>query len=121
MKHALLAGLVFLGVGAAAADEVRLKDGKTLYGTVREEGDRIVVRLESGGTVTLKRSEVESVLPGVSSQAGPGVLYMGVSPYRDVHSRNRAYSRYRNYGGRWYGSRYFAVGHHHHGGHHGHH
>lgn len=37
-------------------------------------------------------------------------LYMGVSPYRDDHSRYRNYSRYRSRGGRWYGPRVFGGG-----------
>lgn len=45
------------------------------------------------------------------------VLYMGASPYRDIHARNRTYAGYPSGGGRWYGGSFFGPGrgHVHHG------
>lgn len=212
----ILAALLVLGLGSAMvqADEVRLKNGNTLVGLAREEASQIVLEVPSG-TITLWKSDVESIVPGRttlheyheklkaidgSKDAGdyyslavwcrdhalPGyvgrllkkagaldpdhkearemlqalaesdaaplqakgaganvpaapppsskassdkpaprmvevpTLYMGVSPYRDDHSRYRSYSRYRSRGGRWYGPRVFGGGHMHlHGSGHG--
>jgi hypothetical protein len=82
-----------------------------------EEHDAKALPFESGSSPTR-----------VPAAKSPGrmvevpVLYMGASPYRDVHSRNRNYSRYRSSGGRWYGGSFFGSGrgHVHHGAGRGH-
>lgn len=51
--------LLVLG-GIAAADEVRLKNGSVLEGTVKEEGSRVTIDLGSG-VLTLDRSDIESI------------------------------------------------------------
>jgi len=117
--HVLVAAL--LGMGASSADEIRLKSGKTLVGTADIEGDRVIVQLADGGQVTLRKSDVASITFGkgagvTRTQTQVPTLYMGVSPYRDVHSRTRTYNRFRGRGGRLYGAQTFA---HNHGGHHG--
>jgi hypothetical protein len=62
MKYSLhiWSGVLFLALaGAAVADEVKLKNGQTLEGSVRESGNKIIVDVGSG-TITLDRSEVSS-------------------------------------------------------------
>lgn len=121
MRYALGIAMALLVAGTAGADEIRLRSGKTVVGTADIEGDRVIVQLADGGQVTLKKSEVASITFGkiasvTRTQTQVPTLYMGVSPYRDVHSRTRTYNRFRGRGGRWYGSQTFA---HNHGGHHG--
>lgn len=52
----LLAALV----SAASADEVVLKNGSKIEGTVQEDGDKVTIDVGSG-TITVARSEVKSI------------------------------------------------------------
>ena len=64
MKHSLMIGFVLGLAGLAMADEVKLRSGGTLKGTVREEAGNVVI--DTGvGTVTVAETEVEAVLPDV--------------------------------------------------------
>src|SRR6185503_16186811 len=47
-------------VGTAGADEVVLKNGSKLEGTVLEDGNKVIIDVGSG-TVTIDRSEVKSI------------------------------------------------------------
>ncbi|HVE38560.1 MAG TPA: hypothetical protein VNM14_01645 [Planctomycetota bacterium] len=61
MNYSLHTWFVFLALaGAAVADEVQLKNGSKLEGTVLEDGNKVMVDVGSG-TVTLDRSEVKSI------------------------------------------------------------
>ncbi len=60
------AALLLAIVGAAPADVVRLKDGRTLRGAVTEAGDALIVATPAG-EVRVPRSEVE----GVDREASP--------------------------------------------------
>jgi hypothetical protein len=46
--------------GNAGADEVELKNGSKLEGTVQEQGDKVVIDVGSG-TITIARSEVKAI------------------------------------------------------------
>jgi hypothetical protein len=63
MTHSLHTAPWFLVLalsGAALADEVQLKNGQKLEGTVLEDGNKVIVDVGSG-TVTIDRSEVKAI------------------------------------------------------------
>jgi hypothetical protein len=63
MKYSLQPSLsiLFLALaGSVFADEVQLKNGSKLEGTVQEEGNKIIVDV-GPGTITLDRSEVKAI------------------------------------------------------------
>ena len=56
--------LLSLALGSAAlADEVVLRNGSAFSGTVREEGDRVIVEMDYG-TMTFKKVDVRSISRG---------------------------------------------------------
>jgi hypothetical protein len=59
-RHVWLWVLSLALAGPAVADEVQLKNGSTLEGTVREDGKKVIVDIGSG-TITVDRSEVQSI------------------------------------------------------------
>jgi len=63
MTHSLRTWPWFLALalsGAALADEVQLKNGSKLEGTVQEDGNKVIVDVGSG-TITIDRSEVKAI------------------------------------------------------------
>jgi hypothetical protein len=64
MKDSLLhtwPWFLFLALsGAAFADEVQLKNGSKIEGTVHEDGNKVIVDVGSG-TITIDRSEVKAI------------------------------------------------------------
>src|SRR5881394_4512926 len=63
MKYSLHTGPWFLFLalaGAALADEVQLKNGQKLEGTVQEDVNNVMVDVGSG-TITIDRSEVKAI------------------------------------------------------------
>jgi hypothetical protein len=64
MRPATAAVLALLALApAAAADEVRTKDGRVLEGKVLEDGaDGVKLRLRFGGEITVARADVSSVV-----------------------------------------------------------
>lgn len=61
--------------GACLADEVHLKAGGTVVGTVIDEGDPVVVKTPTGGTIKIARDKIESIeikpLPAGTSPDAP--------------------------------------------------
>ena len=61
VRRAIWAAIMLAAAGwTASADEVVLKNGSTLEGVVREDGDRVTVEVASG-TLTLPKSEVREI------------------------------------------------------------
>lgn len=63
IRFALIALALAAGSGAAAADEVVLRNGQKLAGIAREEGKQVVVEI-GAGTVSFPRDQVVSITPG---------------------------------------------------------
>jgi len=63
MKYALTAVLTACLSGLAAADEVQLKNGRTLVGIAHEESTRVVVETRLGD-IGVPRDEVRAIVPG---------------------------------------------------------
>jgi hypothetical protein len=64
MRRAVLAAVALLAAfaGPAAADEVKLKDGRVLEGKVLEDGpDGVKVRLRFGGEIVVAKADVRSI------------------------------------------------------------
>ncbi len=61
MNYSLHTWFLFLALaGAAVADEVQLKNGSKLEGTVQEDGNKVIVDVGSG-TITIDRSEIKTI------------------------------------------------------------
>jgi len=58
----LVIGLIVCRAYALPADEIHLKSGKTLEGTVEFHGEDAVIKFSGGGTVKLKSSEIVKVV-----------------------------------------------------------
>lgn len=57
--------LALSGTRTSHADEVHLRNGRVMKGRIISEGDRVVLELPSGGSVTLERETIERLVRSV--------------------------------------------------------
>lgn len=86
----LLRAVFLLAPLAVLADDVHLKSGGTLVGTVIDDGDPVVLKTVGGGTIKIAREKIESIekkaLPvPMAPDAPPREKKVGASPrYVDI-------------------------------------
>ena len=67
---ALLAGAAFVSAGARA-DEIRLKDGKKLYGVIVAYEDNMFKVKTDFGYVLVEKDKIDSIVPNTPAQSAP--------------------------------------------------